>query len=87
MKPTDGSAPPGILVDSRLCTACRACELACHYHHTGAFGTARSSIRVTFDADTGAVGIIFGESCDGCRGEPSPFCVRFCAPAALRLTP
>lgn len=78
--------PPGRLeVVPAACTACRACELACHYHHSGTFGTREASLRVELDADRGDVRIAFSSSCDGCAGEGVPFCVRFCTPGALRL--
>ncbi len=75
---------PRLRFEERLCTACRACELACHFHHTGTFGTAGSSVEVTLDGDTGAVTIAFAPSCDGCTSEPEPACARFCVPGALR---
>ena len=69
---------------TELCTACRACELACHYHHQATFGTSASSIRVDFDGDTGAIQIQIDLSCDGCRQEPEPLCVHACEPGAIQ---
>jgi Fe-S-cluster-containing dehydrogenase component len=79
------NAPAAIEVVPAACTACRACELACHYHHSGTFGTSRASIRIDLDADSGALRLEFDASCDGCAGESVPLCVRFCAPGALHL--
>jgi len=79
------SAPDVLEINSRACTACRACEIACHYHHTGTFGTSRRSIVVRFDADTGALGIEFGTTCDSCVTEVGPRCAAACLPGALRV--
>ena len=68
-----------------LCTACRACELACHYHHQGTFGTAASSIRVDFDGDQGTIRIQIDSSCDHCSQEAEPLCFQACKPGAIRL--
>jgi Fe-S-cluster-containing dehydrogenase component len=67
-----------------LCTTCRACEVACHFHHTRTFGAAASSVEIRYDADTAAVEILLYPTCDGCIDESSPFCARFCAPGAIR---
>jgi Fe-S-cluster-containing dehydrogenase component len=72
-----------IVIAKDLCTACRACELACHFHHSGRFGTSRNSVHVLFDADTGDVAIEFDDTCDACLGEIEPLCVHFCTPGAL----
>ena len=79
------NAPAAIEVVPAVCTACRACELACDYHHSGTFGTREASLRVELDADRGDVRIAFASSCDGCAGESVPLCVRLCAPGALQL--
>ena len=73
----------GLVVNTDLCTACRACELACHYHHRGTFGVSSTSIRIDFDGDRGALRIQFDSSCDGCANEPAPQCAHACTPGAL----
>ena len=75
--------PTNIVIDTDLCTACRACELACHFHHSGRFGTSRNSIHIFFNADAGDVVIEYDDTCDACLGEMEPLCVHFCAPGAL----
>ena len=72
-------------INTDLCTACRACEIACHYHHEATFGTSASSIRVDFDGDTGNIRIQFDKTCDSCRSEPEPMCVRFCQQGAILI--
>lgn len=77
-------APNVILrMDPDLCTACRACELACHFRHTGRFGTSQSSIHINYRADIGEVAIHIDPTCDLCGGKP--FCVEFCSFRALTI--
>ena len=77
--------PSGNVINTDLCTACRACEVACHFHHSGRFGTFRSSIQIQFDADVGDITILFDETCDACLGEIEPLCIHFCTPGALSV--
>jgi len=79
------NADERIAVNAAACTACRACEIACHYHHSGTFGTSRRSLRVMFEPDDGALQIAFQATCDGCANEPGPRCVAACVPGALSL--
>lgn len=79
------TTPAMLSVQLELCTACRSCELACHYHHTGRFGTRRSSVHVSYDGDTSDMDISFDHSCDACVGEERPLCAEFCVPGAIRL--
>jgi Fe-S-cluster-containing dehydrogenase component len=76
----------GLVIDTALCTACRACELACHYHHQGTFGTAAASLRVDFDGEGGAIRIGFDASCDACVQELEPRCAHACTPGAIRVS-
>lgn len=75
------------IVEPALCTACRACELACHYHHSGRFGTSRASVRIDYDPDLSEVAIAFEDTCDQCVGEAEPLCAHFCVPGAIRVRP
>jgi Fe-S-cluster-containing dehydrogenase component len=72
-------------VDCDRCTACRACELACHFHHQGNFATAASSIGISFNPDSAEIQITFSDTCDSCRHEHRPYCVQFCGPGAINL--
>lgn len=75
-----------LTIDSAKCTACRACELACNFHHTGEFGTSQASIHILYDGCSGTLEIHFDGSCDRCTGIRPPFCVDSCTPAALQMT-
>lgn len=66
------------------CFACRTCELACSFHHQGAFSTAFSDIRVLKNNRTGEIRWSIAPTCDSCDGEPQPLCVKYCAYGALK---
>jgi anaerobic carbon-monoxide dehydrogenase iron sulfur subunit len=66
------------VVDLERCTGCRTCELACSFHHTGAFAPASSSIRIGRSNRTAEMEWVVEASCDLCAGEPEQSCVRYC---------
>jgi Fe-S-cluster-containing hydrogenase component 2 len=68
----------GLWVDTQRCSGCRTCELACSFHHTGAFAPASSSIRISRSNETAEMGWRLEASCDLCAEEPGPLCVRYC---------
>ncbi len=72
-----------LLTDPTLCTACRACVLACHTHHTASFGAAESSVHIRYDPDTSELAIVIDGSCDLCEQEAEARCAHACAPAAI----
>ena len=74
-----------LATNAALCTACRACVIACHFHHTRLFGTTESSIHITFDADTADLVLQIDDTCDLCADEDQPLCVQVCVPAAITL--
>jgi Fe-S-cluster-containing dehydrogenase component len=80
-------APANVVIDTGLCTACRACELACHFHHTGHFGTSRMSVHVEYEPVASRVTLGFDDTCDGCRNEQAPVCASACVPAAIVFRP
>lgn len=70
-----------ILLDASRCKGCRACELACSFHHSGhkSFNPANSSTRVSRDNDTARITLSVDSTCDLCAGEERPLCVKYCA--------
>jgi Fe-S-cluster-containing dehydrogenase component len=79
------TVPKILLVDTALCTACRACELACHFHHSNQFGTQLASVSIQYDGDSSNLRITFEASCDRCPEEEVPLCARFCGPGAIKV--
>ena len=70
--------------DTRTCTGCRTCEMACSFHHSGVFQPSISSIEITGSPKEG-FRILFYETthdghraCDGCPGLENPLCVAYC---------
>jgi Fe-S-cluster-containing dehydrogenase component len=76
-----------LVICSGLCTACRACELACNYHHAKSFGTARSSLHVVYNPSSSELKVEIDKTCDSCAGQLRPSCVDACARDAIRLRP
>lgn len=73
-----------IVRNAALCYGCRNCQLVCSLHLTGSFWPERSSIQVSRNPKAGTVRWTIDESCDRCRQEGEPLCVRHCAYHALR---
>jgi len=65
------------------CYGCRSCELACSFHHLGVFSPGGGSIRAFKNQETGEIYWERDATCDLCRGEERPWCVRFCSYEAL----
>ena len=66
-----------LIIDSSKCTSCLQCEMACSYHHTGAFNPARSRIKV-FEIDHGSRSIPY--TCTQCS---DAWCMKACPTNAL----
>lgn len=68
------------------CGGCRTCEMACGFHHTGAFNPSHSSLHVIDRTDekpgflVEIVTCSGGEipTCDGCKGMDQAHCVYYC---------
>lgn len=74
-----------IFTDSRLCTGCRACEVACSLRRTRQQDPYQSLITVRRDDSLGTVEIEVSESCDVCVDREMPLCIEVCFPRALYL--
>ena len=66
------------MISSAECTDCRSCEIACSFHHIGAFDPTNSSITVHRDNKSRKVVLCLAAECDGCKDEPIPLCIKFC---------
>lgn len=74
-----------MLFDMPTCGACRTCEIACSFHHTGEFRPSISSIKVLDKANGKGHSISLVEKddgqsivCDGCLDLEEPLCVEYC---------
>ena len=74
-----------ILIDSNLCSGCRVCELACSFHHRGAFAPDDSSVQIVNDYLQGETQISVDSTCDLCKGEEQAVCVKYCLEGALKV--
>ena len=81
-----------LIFDHQRCTGCRACEIACTFHHQGEFGRRGGSLEVRRDSDSGEIELVHilkpdtsRPVCDLCRGENAPLCVKFCSAGAITL--
>ena len=84
-------------VNVEKCTGCRACEIACSYHHGKTFNPRLASLHVHRVEKEGEISIILYKDltkkerekrfpCDGCVEEPEPLCIKYCIPGALTLS-
>ena len=82
----DSQAKEAVLViDTHLCTGCRACELACSFCLKGYYDPAISRIKITRDNEKGKILCQFPRSCPECSYQVEPPCVESCGPRALTL--
>jgi Fe-S-cluster-containing hydrogenase component 2 len=70
----------------KACYGCRTCELVCSFHHRGYFSPKGGSIKVLKDNRTGEIRWFLNSSCDFCKEENQPLCVRYCTYEALALS-
>jgi len=71
--------------DMPTCGACRTCEIACSYHHTGVFVPSLSSIKI-HEKKSGEGNMVelleedgdLGKMCDGCADQKEPLCMEVC---------
>lgn len=84
-----------IIIEKEKCTGCRACEIACSYHHKKIFNPRISSIDISRSVKEGSVSITIYRDleinrtdhllCDDCVTESNPLCVKYCDTGALAL--
>lgn len=72
---------PRLLVDEKVCSGCRACELACSFSQTGFFAEEKSRIRVIKDEESGIDRPLVCRQCGNAR------CVQACPNNALERDP
>ena len=75
-----------ITVNIKACHGCRTCELVCSFHHEGIFSSELGSIRVYRENKNGNVKWFIDSTCDFCKGEDEPLCVKYCLFNALRTS-
>jgi Fe-S-cluster-containing hydrogenase component 2 len=75
-----------ITIDIEKCDGCRSCELACSFYIHKSFDPARSHIKVYRNDANGTIEIVFHPSCDGCKKEPMPYCIRYCSSDCLDVS-
>jgi len=67
------------------CYSCKACQLACSYHHTGSFWPEKSSIKVSRNPQDGEKFWQIDSTCDACINEKEPLCAKFCIYGAIKI--
>lgn len=82
------------VANSKLCTGCLICEMACSFHHIRRFSRSNSSIKVRksiFNPEEGVKITILHKKgdgspvCDFCREEDYLQCVQFCPENVLKM--
>jgi Fe-S-cluster-containing hydrogenase component 2 len=78
----------GMVFEAKYCTGCRACELACSFHHKKVFKPSIASIEITGKEKTHKDKIfeirLYGKhhndhfACDDCKGLEEKNCLRYC---------
>lgn len=76
-----------MIFETEACVGCRTCEMACSYHHMGAFKPSISSIQIVetpenlgFTVSLCAKDGGTSKPCDLCNGLDEPLCVKYCSP-------
>src|SRR5512136_2388369 len=74
-----------IVKDLNQCNGCRICEMICSFAHTGQFQPSKSMIRIHKIEVKGLDMPVIDQSCDLCKDEKSPQCVRYCPTMVLEI--
>jgi carbon-monoxide dehydrogenase iron sulfur subunit len=69
-----------IWIDPNKCKGCLRCETACSFHNSGhtSFQPSISSTKVLRSNENKKISISIDSTCDMCRGESFPLCVKAC---------
>jgi carbon-monoxide dehydrogenase iron sulfur subunit len=67
-------------MDPKKCKGCLSCELACSFHKSGHkfFNIALSSTTVLRGNENKKIIMQIDETCDLCKDEVIPLCVKYC---------
>lgn len=76
-----------VIHNHNKCYACKACQIICSYHHNGSFWPEKSSIWVSRNPQDGEIFWNIDSTCDGCKNETKPLCVKFCIYGAMKSNP
>jgi len=75
-----------IIWNGNLCYGCKACQLACSFHHTNSFYPEKSSITVFRSSLEGTIKWSINSTCDECQSETEPLCIKYCTYKALQVS-
>ena len=74
-----------MIFDMPTCGACKTCEIACSFHHTGEFKPSVSSIKIVSKRCDAGFHVVLIEKddgelkgCDFCSGLDVPMCMEYC---------
>jgi Fe-S-cluster-containing hydrogenase component 2 len=74
-----------VIFDTKDCTGCKTCAIACSYHHRAVFSLGLSSIEIKDRRQEGKFAIVFYKrdedghlGCDKCKGEEELLCMKYC---------
>lgn len=81
INPKEDKPFPRMLVNEKVCSGCRSCELACSFHKTGMFSETESRVRVSKDEPNGLDRPLVCRQCGNAR------CVQACPVGALERHP
>ena len=67
-------------VDPHKCKGCLRCELACSFHKSGHkfFNPEISSTKIARNNDHKEIIMMVDDTCDLCKDEVIPLCVKYC---------
>ena len=74
-----------MIFETKTCTGCKTCEIACSFRHRKIFNTSISSIEIVEKGLEFEIQLHESDqdghlTCDGCEGREEPNCVKYCPP-------